>query len=64
MLGPRRLKFAFELGDVRSEGGVCALEHLEAFLGGIELGSEIDVLLLQEGYPMLPIVGKPALFVA
>ena len=63
MLRLHRLEFAFELGDVRSEGGVCVLEDLEAFLGGIQLGSEIDILLLQSGYPVLPVVRQPALFV-
>ena len=58
-----RLEFAFEPGDIRGEGGVCILEDLKAFLGGIQLGSEIDILLLQSGYPVLPIIRKPALFV-
>ena len=64
MLRSRGLELAFELGDVRSKGSVCTLENLETFLGGIELGSEIDVLLLQGEYPVLPIICKPALFVA
>ena len=29
------LEFTFELSNVRSKGSVCALEDLEAFLGGI-----------------------------
>ena len=63
MLRLHRLKFAFEPGNVRSEGGVCVLEDVEAFLCGIKLGPEIDILLLQSGYPALPVVRKPALFV-
>ena len=45
MLRPDCLKFTLELGHVRSEGSVGALENLKAFLGGIQLGSEIEVLL-------------------
>ena len=35
MLRPGRLEFSFELGNIRGKGSVCALENLEAFLGGI-----------------------------
>jgi len=63
MLGLHRLEFAFELGNIRGKGSVCVLEDLEAFLCGIYLGSEIDILLLQSGYPVLPVVRKPALFI-
>ena len=46
MLRLRCLEFTFEFSNVCSKGSVCTLEDLEAFLGGIQLGSEIDVLLL------------------
>ena len=63
MLRPRRLVLAFELGHIRRKGGVRSLEDLEAFLGRIELGPQIDVLLLQNGHPVLPLVRQPALLV-
>ena len=46
MLGLDCLKFLYCLCHIGSERGVGDLENLQPFLGGIQLGSEIEILLL------------------